>query len=92
MTPEDIQRLMAGNPANRRITVEIVVIEQTRPNGEAAWSKAKKIRQVTVWDAAMKTEKTVTEKGDHMVVTVAGIPEEHRLDLNDFPTPAGRPS
>lgn len=90
MTADEIAALMRSNAALRRITVEVVVIEQTRPNGEAPWSKARRIRQVTLWDAAVKTEKTVTEKGDHMMFTAAGTPEE--VALFDLAEPKGLPS
>jgi hypothetical protein len=90
VTPEDIARLMSGNPSNRRITVEIVVIEQTRESGDAPWTRARKLRQVTLWDAALKMERTVTEKGDHMVVTAAGTPEEVNLAFEQ--APVGMPS
>jgi len=92
VTPEDVQRLMAGNPSLKRLTVEVVVIEQTRPSGDAPWSKARKIHHVTLWDGAIKFERTVTEKGDHMAATCAGTPEVHNLATIHDIEPQGRPS
>lgn len=89
--PEEVQRMLQGEPSQRELRVEVMVLERVRPATRtegslpAAWGPFRELRKLVVVEAGIKVEHTTTDRGEGMNIHVAGTPEEFASTLRDVP-------